>query len=181
MDTNQAATRIIHSAAELVTCQSLNGKPSPRSGTAQADAGIIPLGAIAIRGDRILAVGETEDIIHRYKDEYTRLVDATGKTVTPGLIDPHTHLIWAGWRDEEYEMRLRGATYLQIMQAGGGIMSTVRSTRIADISELKELAYTRLTRMLAHGTTTVEIKSGYGLSVEDELRSLHAIRDLNLE
>src|SRR5437867_3798557 len=152
MDIHQPATRIIHSAAELVTCQSADGKRGPRAGAAQADAGIIPLGAVAIRGDRILAVGETEDIIHRYKDEYTRLVDVTGKTVTPGLVDPHTHLVWAGWRDEEYEMRLKGASYLQIMQAGGGIMSTVRDTRIADLSELKALAYSRLTRMLAHGT-----------------------------
>ncbi len=181
MDPHQAATRIIHSAAELITCQPPDGKRGPRSGAAQADAGILLLGAVAIRGDRILAVGETDDIIHKYKDEYTKLVDATGKTVTPGLVDPHTHLIWAGWRDEEYEMRLQGATYLQIMQAGGGIMSTVRATRIADSSELKELAYIRLTRMLAHGTTTVEIKSGYGLSVEDELRCLHAVRDLNME
>src|SRR5438067_687398 len=134
METNQAATRIIHSAAELVTCQPPDGKPGPRSGAAQADAAIIPLGAVAIRGDRILAVGETDDIIHQYKGEYTKLVDATGKTVTPGLVDPHTHLVWAGYRDEEYEMRLKGATYLQIMQAGGGIMSTVRATRIADLS-----------------------------------------------
>src|SRR5438132_447999 len=105
MDTNQAATRIIHSAAELVTCQPPDGKRGPRAGPAQADAGIILQGAVAIRGDRILAVGETEDILHQYKDEYTKLVDATGKTVTPGLVDPHTHLIWAGYRDEEYEMR----------------------------------------------------------------------------
>lgn len=181
MDTLQHATRIIHSAAELVTCQSPDGKRGPRSGPSQAEAGIIPLGAVAIRGERILAVGDTDDILHQYKDEYTKLIDATGKTVTPGLIDPHTHLVWAGYRDEEYEMRLGGATYLEIMQAGGGIMSTVRATRVADISELKELTYTRLTRMLAHGTTTVEIKSGYGLSVEDELRTLYAIRDLNLE
>src|SRR5438132_856242 len=129
METRLAATRIIHSAAELVTCQSPDGKRGPRAGAAQAEAGIIPLGAVAIRGERILAVGDTEDILHQYKDEYTKLVDATGKTVTPGLVDAHTHLVWAGWRDEEYEMRLRGATYLQIMEAGGGIMSTVRATR----------------------------------------------------
>src|SRR5438270_9976784 len=152
MDTHQPATRIIHSAAELVTCQSPDGTRGPRTGVAQADAGIIPQGAVAIKGDRILAVGETEQIIHQYKDEYTKLVDATGKTVTPGLVDPHTHLVWAGYRDEEYEMRLKGATYLEIMQSGGGIMSTVRATRIADISELKQLTYTRLTGMLAHGT-----------------------------
>src|SRR4051812_27239019 len=104
------ATRIIHSAAELVTCQPLDGARGPRAGAAQSQAGIIPLGAVAIKRDRILAVGETEDIISQYKDEHTKLVEATGKTVTPGLVDPHTHLVWAGWRDEEYELRLKGAT-----------------------------------------------------------------------
>src|SRR6476646_8445682 len=179
MDTQQAATRIIHSASELVTWSSPGGKRGPRAGAAQGELGVIRNGAVAIAGDRILDVGSSDEIIHAYRDDYTKLVDATGKTVTPGLVDPHTHLVWAGFRDEEYEMRLRGATYLEIMQAGGGIMSTVRATRIADISELKELAYHRLSRMLDHGTTTVEIKSGYGLSVEDELRCLRAVRDLN--
>src|SRR5262249_41750817 len=113
--------------------------------------------------------------------DYTDLIDATGKTVTPGLVDAHTHLVWAGWRDEEYELRLKGATYLQIMEAGGGIMSTVRATRLASETELKELTRARLQRMLAHGTTTVEIKSGYGLSLDDELKCLRAIRDLNIE
>jgi imidazolonepropionase len=136
---------------------------------------------VAVRGERILAVGETDRIIHAHRAEDTRLVDATGKTVTPGLVDAHTHLVWAGWRDEEYVQRLEGATYLQIMEAGGGIMSTVRATRLADGVELMELARGRLARMLQHGTTTVEIKSGYGLTVEDELKSLRAIRDLNLE
>ena len=181
MDPEQANTIIIHSAAELVTCAAPHAADGPRAGKAQAGVGIIPLGAVVIQDNLIIATGETEDIIPRYKDEYTKLVDATGKTVTPGLVDPHTHLIWSGWRDEEYEMRLRGATYLEIMEAGGGIMSTVRATRMADTTELKELAYTRLGRMLSHGTTTVEIKSGYGLSVEDELRTLRAVRDLNIE
>jgi len=177
----QKASLIIHSAAEVVTCRAENGDTGPRKGPAQAQAGIISNGAVAVEGERILAVGASNDILHSYKDERTTLVDATGKTVTPGLVDAHTHLVWAGWRDEEYEMRLKGATYLQIMEAGGGIMSTVRATRLADEAELKELVSARLSRMLAHGTTTVEIKSGYGLSVEDELKSLWAIRDLNIE
>jgi imidazolonepropionase len=172
-------TLIIHSAAELVTCAASDG--APKRGAGQADAGIIPNGAVVIRGEHIVAVGTSIEMVAQYRDENTQLIDATGKTVTPGLVDAHTHLVWSGWRDEEYEMRLRGATYLEIMAAGGGIMSTVRSTRMADESELKHLMTGRLDRMLAHGTTTVEIKSGYGLSVEDELKSLWAVRDLNLE
>ena len=172
-------TLIIHSAAELVTCASSDG--APRRGTGQAEAGIIENGAVVIRGEHIIAAGTSMEMIARYRDDNTQLVDATGKTVTPGLVDAHTHLVWSGWRDEEYEMRLGGATYLEIMVAGGGIMSTVRSTRMADETELKQLMTGRLDRMLAHGTTTVEIKSGYGLSVEDELKSLWAVRDLNLE
>lgn len=174
------ASLIIHSAAELVTCADAGGD-GPRSGKAQADAGIIPNGAVAVGEGRILGAGPTEDVIPRFRGEDTLLLDASGKTITPGLVDAHTHLVWAGWRDEEYELRLRGATYLEIMEAGGGIMSTVRATRLATEEELRELTYARLMRMLAHGTTTVEIKSGYGLSVEDELKSLRAIRDLSAE
>ena len=180
MEEGQSASLIIHSAAEVVTCASA-GEDGPRRGAAQGATGIISHGAVVVGGEHILAVGPSDDMIHRYRDEDTRLVDASGKTVTPGLVDAHTHLVWAGWRDEEYVMRLRGATYLEIMEAGGGIMSTVRQTRLAHDSELKELAYGRLERMLAHGTTSVEIKSGYGLSVEDELKCLRAIRDLNME
>ena len=200
MSTNQA-TLIIHSAAELVTCASATAIPDeptsrstksrtqkggtpaqqPRRGREQGDAGIIPNGAVAIRQGHILAAGPTETILPQYRGEETQLLDASGKTVTPGLVDAHTHLVWAGWRDEEYELRLKGATYLEIMEAGGGIMSTVRATRLASEEELKELTRERLMRMLTHGTTTVEIKSGYGLSVEAEMKMLWAIRDLNLE
>jgi len=178
MEDNKASL-IIHSAAELLTCAGDNG--GPRKGKAQADAGVITYGAVAIRGERILAVGPTEELIPKYRSDDTLLIDASGKTVTPGLVDAHTHLLWAGWRDEEYELRLKGATYLEVMAAGGGIMSTVRATRLASEEELKELTRARLMRMLTYGTTTVEIKSGYGLSEEGELKSLWAIRDLNIE
>lgn len=181
MSINESATLIIHSAAELVTCTAAGGDDGPRRGAAQGDAGIVEGGAVAIRGEHILAAGPSHAVLAKYRDDNTALFDATGKTVTPGLVDAHTHLIWGGYRDEEYEMRLRGATYLEIMGAGGGIMSTVRATRIAHEDELKQTARERLARMLAHGTTTVEIKSGYGLSVDDELKCLWAIRDLNME
>lgn len=171
------ASLIIHSAAELVTCAG----EFPKCGPAQAEVGIIEGGAVAMGGDKILASGPTDEVIHRFRGEDTDLIDATGKTVTPGLVDAHTHLVWSGWRDEEYEMRLKGATYLDIMQAGGGIMSTVRATRIAGEDDLRLSARVRLKRMLAHGTTMVEVKSGYGLTVEDELKSLRAIASLSRE
>lgn len=177
----KSATFIIHSAAELVTCAGDSSREGPRAGTSQAEAGIIPNGAVAVSGEHILAVGPSQEIVGKYRSENTDLIDATGKTVTPGLVDAHTHVVWGGYRDEEYEMRLRGATYLEIMAAGGGIMSTVRATRAAHEDELMHRTRERLQRMLAHGTTTVEIKSGYGLSVEDELKCLWAIRDLNIE
>lgn len=178
---HQEATFIIHSAAELVTCHPASQQQGPRAGALQADAGIIPNGAVAVRDERILAAGPSQEIVGMHRGEDTDLIDATGKTVTPGLVDAHTHLVWSGFRDEEYELRLRGATYLEIMLAGGGIMSTVRSTRLAHEDELKSKMRERLRRMLAHGTTTVEIKSGYGLSVQDELKCLWAVRDLNIE
>src|SRR3954471_5549542 len=181
MDHEHEASLIIHSAAELVTCGVSSEESGPRRGAAQGEIGVIRGGAVAVRGERILAVGESDEIIHAHRAEDTRLVDATGKTVTPGLVDAHTHLVWAGWRDEEFVQRLGGATYLEIMEAGGGIMSTVRATRLADAAELTELARGRLAPMLRHGPTTVEVKSGYGLSVEDELKCLRAIRDLSLE
>lgn len=181
MNNHEPATLIIHSAAELVTCRASGAQEGPRRGATQADAGIIQGGAVAIAGERILAAGSSHEILEAYRGDDTDLIDATGKTVTPGLVDAHTHLVWGGYRDEEYEMRLRGATYIEIMSAGGGIMSTVRATRIAHEDELKNTARQRLSRMLAHGTTTVEIKSGYGLSVADELKCLWAIRDLNMD
>jgi imidazolonepropionase len=111
----------------------------------------------------------------------TQTLSAGGRLVMPGFVDPHTHLVWAGERADEFEMRVAGATYMEIMAAGGGIMSTVRHTRAADVAELVSQTRSRLDRMLAHGTTTVEIKTGYGLNVRDELKQLEAIRCLQKE
>ncbi len=108
-------------------------------------------------------------------------IDAAGKVVLPGFVDPHTHLLWAGDRAEEFELRVAGATYMQIMQAGGGIMNTVRATRAASLDELIEQTLPRLDSMLSHGTTTAEVKTGYGLSTESEIKMLDAIRLLDEE
>jgi len=106
-------------------------------------------------------------------------LDGSGKVVCPGFVDPHTHVVWAGDRTGEFEQRVRGATYMEIMAAGGGIMSTVRATRAASLDQLVAETRPRLNRMLAHGSTTVEVKSGYGLTTASELKMLDGIATLD--
>jgi len=111
----------------------------------------------------------------------TKIIDARGQTVVPGLIDPHTHLVHGGSRERELALKLRGASYLDILKAGGGILSTVNATRQASSAELKQKAWRSLDQMLLHGTTTVEAKSGYGLDFDHEMKCLQVARELNLE
>jgi imidazolonepropionase len=108
-----------------------------------------------------------------------KVIDARGSLVTPGLVDPHTHLIFAGWRQKELALKLKGVGYLEILKQGGGILNTVRNTRAASPERLKKLAAKVLDRMLAGGVTTCEAKSGYGLDLENELKSLRVIKKLN--
>jgi len=164
---------LIHSAAQLLTIAS----KGPRRGEAMGELGIIEDGAVAIKDGRIALVGKTEEV--RGRVEAAQELDATGKVVMPGFVDPHTHLVFAGDRADEFEMRVRGATYLEIMAAGGGIMSTVRATRAASLEEIVAQSRKRLDRMLAYGTTTAEAKTGYGLDLESELKLLEAIRILD--
>jgi imidazolonepropionase len=154
----------------------LAGPAAPRTGPQQAELGLIEQGAIAVKRGHILAVGPGDLAAHRGPE--TAIIDARDAVITPGLVDAHTHLVFAGDRAAEYEMRLAGAGYLEIMAAGGGIMSTVRATRAASEEELAAGMRPRLARMLAHGTTAVEVKSGNGLSTTGELKSLRAIRRL---
>jgi imidazolonepropionase len=159
-----------------------------RRGSSQGEAAVLsgaPL-AVACWEGRILAVGSAASV-HRQivaaghsLDEFTR-VDAAGGLVTPGLIDAHTHLVFAGTREAEWQMRARGAGYLEILAAGGGILSTVAATRAASDAELAAGARHRLLQMLANGTTTAEAKSGYGLDVATELRQLEVIGRLDRE
>lgn len=167
---------LIHSANQLLT---LSGD-APKRGAAQSDLAIIRDGAIAIHGERIIAVGDTLDLL-ALADAHTRKMDARGKIVLPGFVDAHTHAVFAGDRANEFEQRLQGATYLEIQKAGGGIMSTVRATRAASRDDLIAQARARLDTMLAHGTTTAEVKTGYGLDTATELKMLDAIAALAVE
>jgi imidazolonepropionase len=151
----------------------------PQRGKALGTLGLISEAAIAIRNGRIVAVGAREEVIKEF--EPANVVDAAGRLVTPGLIDPHTHLIWAGDRAGEFEQRLEGATYQEIAAAGGGINRTVRETRYTGLVELVEQAALRLDRMLVNGTTTVEAKTGYGLDLHTEITMLNAIALLDAE
>jgi len=167
---------IIHSANQLLT---LAGD-APKRGATQGELSIIRDGALAISGEKIVAVGDTLDILS-LADSHTRKINARGKIVLPGFVDAHTHVVFAGDRANEFDMRLQGATYLDIQQAGGGIMSTVRATRAASVEELVAQSRTRLDTMLAHGTTTTEVKTGYGLDTANELKMLDAIARLDTD
>jgi len=165
---------LIHSASQLIT---LAG--GPQRGADLGRLGILHNGAVLVRDGRIEAFGLSDDLLQRYPDE-PRL-DAGGRAVLPGFVDPHTHLVWAGDRAAEFEMRLEGKTYLEILAAGGGILSTVRASRSAGVEELVRQMRERAHGLLAHGTTTAEVKTGYGLDWQGELDQLQAILALDAE
>jgi imidazolonepropionase len=165
---------LIHSASQLLT---LAG--GPQRGEALGNLGIIPGGAVLIRDGIIVETGPSADLRRSHPDEPD--LDAGGRVVMPGFVDPHTHLIWSGDRAAEFEMRLAGRSYLEILAAGGGILSTVRATRSASLEELKAETRPRLERMLTYGTTTAEAKTGYGLETGAELRMLQALLELDRE
>ena len=161
---------LIHSATQLVTCA---GPPGLRRGPAMRELGVIRDGAVAIRGSTIVTVGPDTDVRRRFRASHE--IDARGRAVCPGLVDCHTHIVYAGDRVEEFEQRCAGATYQEIMSAGGGILRTMRLTRAATTTELVHAALPRLRQMLSFGTTTAEVKTGYGLERDAELRQLAAI------
>lgn len=148
-------------------------------GAALRDPGLIADGAVVVEGETIRWVGPTAELPP--VADNAEIIDLQGKVLLPGFIDGHTHLVFAGDRVAEWEQRLAGRTYQEIAAAGGGIMSTVRAVRESSNEQLVSLARPRLRRLLANGVTTVEVKSGYGLSLVDELRCLQVIADLNTE
>ena len=163
---------IFHNISQLIT---LDG--GPQRGLRLGKLGIIEQGAIACEGEAILAVGKENEILERYP--HADRVDLQGKAVVPGFVDPHTHLIWAGDRAGEFEMRLQGKSYMEIMACGGGILATLTATRKASLEQLVEEARNRADTAFSYGTTTIEAKTGYGLDIETELRQLAAILELD--
>jgi len=159
---------LIHSASEVLT---LAG--GPQRGRTLGALGIVEAGAVLVRDGRIAAVGTSSELrgSHPGEPEF----DAGGCVVMPGFVDPHTHVLWAGDRAREFEMRLEGAKYMDILAAGGGILSTVRTTREASMDDLIRQTRRRLRSMFAHGSTTIEVKTGYGLELKAELRMLEAL------
>lgn len=177
---------LIHSAGQLLT---LSGGPyrgntlgfssDPQRGSSLGNLNIIEDGAVLVQNGRIAALGSSADLRAAYPGE--EQLDASGRVVMPGFVDAHAHPIWAGDRAAEFEQRLQGKTYLQILEAGGGILSTVKATRAASTEELIAATRPRLMRMFAHGSTTIEAKTGYGLDLRTELRLLEALVELDEE
>jgi imidazolonepropionase len=168
---------LIKNASELVTARGATGGPKTKEG--MQDLGIIRNGALAIDGKEIVAVGETDEILGAVRLART-VIDATGRIVLPGFVDCHTHLVFGGAREDEFVQKIEGRSYLEIMQSNGGIFSTVKKTRedLTSPGTLMKRAQAFLDKMLAFGTTTAEIKTGYGLSTESELGLLKIIARL---
>jgi imidazolonepropionase len=171
------ADLILDHAAELATPVG----PAPRTGAALGELRIVPDAAVAIAGETILFAGPSSELAAQVtlKPGGVRL-DVSGRTILPGFVDPHTHLPFAGSREREFEMRLRGRSYEEIAAAGGGILSTVDAVRAAPEGDLMGAALARLDRMLEWGTTTCEAKSGYGLSLAAEIKQLRVIRQASV-
>jgi imidazolonepropionase len=161
----------IHNASQVCTVPAQEG--GPQRGSVLGTLGVIENGAVAIHRGKIVDVGQTAQL--RVEYEAQKQIDATNCAIVPGLVDPHTHLVWAGDRAAEFEMRLAGASYMDIMAAGGGINSTVKQVRAASVEQLVAETHRRLDRLFRLGTTTVEIKTGYGLDTASELMQLEAI------
>jgi imidazolonepropionase len=157
-------------AAQIVTCA---GPARARKGTEMREAGILRNTAVAVSNGRIAMIGSASDLKHAYAD--AEVVDCRGGVLTPGLVDSHTHAVFGKPRFEEHEQRAEGLDYMEIARRGGGIHASVRDFRERSEDELYNLAVQRVKDLASYGTTTLEIKSGYGLSIEDELKALRVI------
>ncbi len=169
---------MITNASELLT---LRGPRRARTKAEMSDLSLIRDGAVVISDGVIVDVGRTESILREHGSKGFEKVDASGKLVMPGFVDPHTHLVYAGSREFELELKAKGKSYIEILEEGGGILRTVRDTRDASSQELFRQSAKRLESMMAHGSTTIEAKSGYGLDKDVELRMLETVKRLDEE
>ena len=165
---------IIDNCKELLT---LKGANRARTGSEMNDLGIITNAAIAVSDGKIIDYGKESEILAKY--DFNEHIDADNGIVMPGFVDPHTHPVFYATRENEFEMRITGRTYVEISQSGGGIRSSINSVRQAGEEELYQLARQRIKKLITCGTTTLEAKSGYGLSTESELKMLRVIKRLN--
>lgn len=166
---------LVHNIGQLLTIPG-----PPQRGRRLGELGLLHDAALLIGDDgRIAAVGGSAELLAAHPN--APRFDAQGRVALPGLVDPHTHMLWAGDRAHEFEMRLQGKTYLEILLAGGGILNTVRAVRAASVEQLMAETRPRLQRAFAHGSTTIEVKTGYGLTIADEIKMLEAILRLDAE
>lgn len=167
-------------AGKVVT--SNGASENPLSGEKLSQIEVISEGAVAVKDGKIVAVGPEKEVGEKFPQEQARrVIEAPGKTLTPGLIDPHTHTVFGGSREEEFALRISGVPYLEILKKGGGILDTVRATRETPYEALLEKSRKHLDRMLGQGTTTAEVKSGYGLDLDTEMKMLQVIKQLDRE
>ena len=164
------ADLLFHNCSQVVTCA---GPARARRGAEMGDAQVRRDVGVLVRGDRIAAVAPPDELERAHPD--ARRIDCGGRLLTPGLVDSHTHAVFGRARYDEQEIRAAGATYMEIARRGGGIHASVRDVRAREPDELLALAERRLRLLASYGTTTVEVKSGYGLTVEDELKLLRVI------
>ena len=171
-------TILIKNANEVITLK--NTVPGPRIKEQMRDIAVIEKGSVLIEGEHIVAVGTYEQLAQEFPSlvDVAKVIDASGKIVMPGLVDCHTHLVHGGTREQEFNMRLNGSTYMEIMNAGGGIHATTKRTRETSFDELYEKTMQHLDVFLKHGVTTVEAKSGYGLDWETEKKQLEVAKKL---
>ena len=168
---------ILTNIAQLVTCKGA----APKFGKAMSDAGISEDDCVLVENGRIADTGKTREIIKKFKPEEYKEIDCSQNAVLPGFIDSHTHFVFAGYRQDEFAMRLKGMTYMEILNAGGGIANTVTPTRNMPLETLAAAGKSRADIMLKYGVTTVEGKSGYGLDKETEIKQLRAMKQINNE
>ncbi|MEA3422977.1 MAG: imidazolonepropionase [Bacillota bacterium] len=166
---------IIKDASQIVTVSGFKAK----KGEEMNEIGVVENGSILIKNGKIIKVGTFDEIHREVVLEDYEIIDARGKTITPGFIDPHTHVVFGGYRADEYTWRLRGDSYVDIMNRGGGIASSVTKTREASFDELVSSGFDRLKSMVRFGVTTIEGKSGYGLDFETEMKQLRVMKKLD--